>query len=86
MMISPDSYVERELKGKTPDEVLEKIRSLQSEISYLKRINENPKTCDIICPSPQVQIHVMRNYVTAAIEYYNSIGGEYKPSELDGQQ
>ena len=82
MMISPDSYVENELKGKTPDEVLNKIRSLQSEMSHLKNVNEY-RPCDMICPSPQVQIDVMRDYVAAAIKYYNSLGGEYKPSELE---
>ena len=25
----------------------------------------------------------MRDYVAAAIKYYNSLGGEYKPSELE---
>lgn len=60
MMISPEGYVESELKGKTPDKVLKKIRGLQREMSYIKNINENG-TCDIICPSPQVQIDVMRD-------------------------
>ena len=82
MMISPDGYVESELKGKTPDQVLRKIRGLQREMSYIKNINENG-TCDIICPSPQVQIDVMRDYVAAATEYYISLGGEYKPSMLE---
>ena len=40
MMISPDGYVESELKGKTPDQVLRKIRGLQREMSYIKNINE----------------------------------------------
>ena len=82
MMISPDSYVEIELKGMTPDEVLKKIRSLQSEMSHLKDINEF-RPCDKICPSPQVEIDVMRDYAAAAIKYYNSLGGEYKPTELE---
>lgn len=82
MMISPEGYVESELKGKTPDKVLKKIRGLQREVSYIKNINENG-TCDIICPSPQVQIDVMRDYVAAATEYYISLGGEYKPSVLE---
>ena len=82
MMISPDGYVESELKGKTPDQVLRKIRGLQREMSYIKNINENG-TCDIIGPSPQVQIDVMRDYVAAATGYYISLGGEYKPSMLE---
>lgn len=82
MMICPESYVENELQGKTADKVLKKIRGLQREISYIKNINENG-ACDIICPSPQVQVDVLRDYVEAAKKYYVSLGGEYEPSVLE---
>lgn len=82
MMISPDSYVEMELEGKTPDEVLKCIRGLQRKMSDMKSKNQNRFRSNV-CPSPQVQIDVMRDYVVAAEEYYTSIGGEYIPSQLE---
>ncbi|MBE5848512.1 MAG: hypothetical protein E7300_12685 [Lachnospiraceae bacterium] len=82
MMISPDSYVESELKGKTLDEVLEMIRSLQQEMADIKSSKENG-ACDAICPSMQVRVDVLREYVAAAEAYYTSLGGEYVPSMLE---
>ena len=81
MMISPESYVEMELAGKPADKVLSKIRGLKREIAKLKNQAEDPYNhIKHICPSPQVQIDVMRDYLKEAKKYYASIGGEYVPS------
>ena len=42
MMISPESYYEIALKGKTPQEIMKEIRSLKKEINRLKRALEDP--------------------------------------------
>lgn len=85
MMISPDGYVEFELKGKTPEKVLSKIRGLHREMAKLK--NQAETQLDfvdlVVSPSPQVRIDVMRDYLVAAEEYYKSIGGKYEPSKLE---
>ena len=81
MMISPESYVEMELVGKPADKILSKIRGLKQEISKIRNQAEDPyNQTDIICPSPQVRIDVMRDYLAEAKKYYASIGGEYIPS------
>ena len=37
MMISPETYYEMNLQGKSPKEIMEKIRSLKIQIGQLKR-------------------------------------------------
>ena len=81
MMISPESYVEMELVGKPMDKVLSKIRGLKREIGTAKnQAEDSSNQTDIICPSPQVRIDVMRDYLAEAKRYYASIGGKYVPS------
>lgn len=42
MMISPESYYEEYLKGKTKEEIMTAIRGLKQEIGQLKNSMENP--------------------------------------------
>lgn len=42
MMISPESYYEEYLKGKTKEEIMTAIRGLKQEIGRLKSTLENP--------------------------------------------
>ena len=42
MMISPESYYEEYLKGKTKEEITTAIRGLKQEIGRLKSTLENP--------------------------------------------
>ena len=42
MMISPESYYEEYLKGKTKEQIMTAIRGLKQEIGRLKNSMENP--------------------------------------------
>lgn len=42
MMISPESYYEMNLKGKTAEQIMSAIRGLKNEIGHLKNVMEHP--------------------------------------------
>lgn len=85
MMISPAGYVENELKGKPAEKVLSKIRGLQREMSAIRNKVESGQDFEelFICPSPQVQIDMIREYIEAAKRYYAELGGAYLPSKKE---
>jgi hypothetical protein len=57
MMISPESYYEEYLKGKTKEEIMTAIRGLKQEIGHLKNSMENPY--NIMSP---VSRHKIKNH------------------------
>ncbi|MDD4368749.1 MAG: effector binding domain-containing protein [Oscillospiraceae bacterium] len=73
MMISPESYYEEYLKGKTKEEIMTAIRGLKQEIGHLKNSMENPydgmKT--VIHPSEDTRIYWSREYLDIAKEAYS---------------
>ena len=82
-MISPESFYEKNLKGKSELEIMVVICSLGREIESLK--------CDIECsnyatrtwcidPEEIAQIDMMREYFERAIMAYEEVVGEYIPS------
>ncbi len=84
MMISPDSYYEFVLKGKTKDELMTEIRSLKREINCLKRSIEADDPSYIeVCPSRLTKIKCSRDYLEKAIQAYEEAGGEYKPTHQE---
>ena len=74
-----------ELKDKTPDKILSKMRGFKREIVKLKNQVETQMDIEdlVVMPTPQVRIDVMRDYMIAAEEYLISIGGTYEPSKLE---
>ena len=78
MMISPETFYENEIKGKTPEQIMSVVRSLKREISKQKKDLEND-TFDknIICPSPATRISCSREYLKIAIE---ALGEQYTPT------
>ena len=83
MMISPETFYEEKLKGKTADEMMTVIRGLKREIGRLKNIMEHPDYQDrevAICPSEDVQISCARDYLERAKQALAEAGGEYAPS------
>ena len=42
MMISPETYYEMNLKGKTAEQIMSAIRGLKNEIGHLKNLMEHP--------------------------------------------
>ena len=76
MMISPESYYEEYLKGKTKEEIMTAIRGLKQEIGHLKNSMENPydgmKT--VILPSEDTRIYWSREYLDKAKQAYVEAG------------
>ena len=86
MMISPETFYEEKLKGKTAAEMMTVIRGLKREIGRLKNIMEHPDYQDrevAICPSEDVQISCNRDYLERAKQALAEAGGEYTPSATE---
>ena len=84
MMISPETYYEMNLQGKSPKEIMEKIRSLKIKIGQLKRSIEN--TDDMVLevfPSRLTRLKCDRDYLERAIRAYEEAGGEYVRSKAE---
>ncbi len=79
MMISPGSYVEMHLKGKSMDDAMKEVKSLKRVINRLKKILEEYPYSDecMIHPSPEVRISVSRDYLSAAKAFFQEQGWEY---------
>lgn len=83
MMISPETYYEEYLKGKTPEEILKAIRSLKRQISKLKNIAEQPDFGCAIYPSESVRISCSQDYLERAKLALKESGGEYQPTKSE---
>ncbi len=85
MMISPESFVEMGLQGKTREDAVKEVKSLLREINRLKRILENDPYLEecMIKPGPQVKISVSRKHLTAAREFFKKQGWEYDMSKAE---
>ena len=84
MMISPETYYEINLKGKSQEEIMKKIRSLKIQIGQLKRSIEN--TDDMVLevfPSRLTRLKCDRDYLERAIRAYEEAGGEYVRSKAE---
>ena len=86
MMISPDTFYEMNLKGKTEEQIMTIIRGLKREIGRLKNIVENPNYKNrewAICPSEDVQLSCSRDYLKRAKQALLEIGGTDVPSAAE---
>ena len=84
MMISQETYYEMNLKGKSQEEIMKKIRSLKIQIGQLKRSIEN--TDDMVLevfPSRLTRLKCDRDYLERAIQAYEEAGGEYVRSKAE---
>ena len=85
MMISPESYYEEYLKGKTKEQIMTAIRGLKQEIGRLKNSMENPhgsiKT--VMHPSEETRLHWTRDYLEKAKQAYAEVGGTYTLSKSE---
>ncbi|HFI0408976.1 TPA: hypothetical protein ACGOX2_000812 [Streptococcus suis] len=81
MMISPESYYEEYLKGKTKEEIMTAIRGLKQEIGRLKNIMEGPEygIKEIVHPSEDTRLH----YLERARQAYAEAGGTYTLSKSE---
>ena len=83
MMIGPETYYEEHLKGKTPAQIMSKIRSLKREINYLKSTMEHPEYQCMMHPSEDVRIWCNRLYLNRAKEALVEAGGTYVSSKAE---
>ena len=85
-MVSPETYYEMNLKGKSQEEIMKNIRSLKIKIGQLKRSIEN--TDDMVLevfPSRLTRLKCSRDYLGRAIQAYEETGGTYVLSKADQQ-
>lgn len=84
-MISPESYYEMNLKGKTEQEIRSAIRGLKNEIGYLKKTMEHPDYGrePVVCPSEATRIWCTRMYLDRAKEALCELGVSYTPSQAE---
>ena len=83
MMISPETYYELHLKGKSANEIRSAIRGLKQSIGRNKSKLENPSLNEVelcFCPSPETQIACEREYLLTAIIALEKLGEKYVPS------
>lgn len=85
MMISPESYYEMNLKGKTAEQIMSAIRGLKNEIGHLKNVMEHPNygSEPIMCPSESTRLWCTREYLERAKIALAEAGGVYKPSQSE---
>ena len=85
MMISPESYFEMNLKGKTEKEIRSAIRGLKDEIGRLKNIMENPDygSEPLVHPAEDVRIWCNRMYLERAKQALEEVGASYTPSQAE---
>ena len=83
MMISPETFYDERLKGKTPEQIISVIRSLKREIGRLKNIVEHPGYECTMRPSESTRISCSRLYLERAKEALLEAGGEYIPSAAE---
>lgn len=85
MMISPESYYELNLKGKTAEQIMRTIRGLKNEIGHLKNVMEHPDYGSeaIMYPSESTRLWYMRKYLQQAKIALVEAGGTYSPSQSE---
>lgn len=85
MMISPETYYEMELKGKTAEQIMRAIRGLKQEMGRLKNTMEHPEYGSeaVIMPSESTRLWCTRLYLERAKLALAEAGVVYKPSQAE---
>ncbi len=83
MMISPDTFYETNLKGKTAEQIMTTIRGLKQEIGRLKNIVEHPNYVGTVEPSERTRISCSQDYLERAKRALEEVGGTYVPSAAE---
>lgn len=77
MMMSPETYYEIRIKGKTLEEILKEIESLETDIKYQKEIMKKPYSEEALTtPSPKTIVKVEKEYLKFAKKAYQELSGE----------
>ena len=84
MMISPESFYEMELKGKTVPELRATLFRLRTEIGKMHSIMEGKcPTDEMIDPSPLVRLLCIREYFAVTVRALKEQGFIYKPTSQE---
>ncbi len=84
MMISPEFYYEKELKGKTPEELRTEIRLLKGRMTELKKKMKHPDYQPaLVCPSDDTVLYWTGKYLAMAKKALAEAGEEYQASSAD---
>ena len=83
MMVSPEYYYEKYLKGKTAEQITTRIRGLKRKIGQLKKILEHPYYECAIDPGEDVQLAMSVEYLEQAKLALAEVGGVYIPTKED---
>ena len=85
MMISPETYYEEYLQGKSQSVILQQISLLKKEIDRLKEVMESDENSPeaMIMPSPLTRIKCNREYLEMAKLALEEAGGQYELTDED---
>ena len=85
MMISPESYYEMNLKGKTAEQIMSSIHGLKNEIGHLKNVMEHPdyNSRKATCPKESARLWCTREYLKRAKIALAEAGGVYELSQAE---
>ena len=85
MMISPETYYEECLQGKSQSAILQQIGLLKKEIKRLKEVMESDNNSPeaMIMPSPLTRIKCNREYLEMAKLALEEAGGQYELTDED---
>ena len=85
MMISPETYYEECLQGKSQSVILQQISLLKKEIDRLKEVMESDENSPeaMIMPSPLTRIKCNREYLEMAKLALEEAGGQYELTDED---
>lgn len=83
MMISPETYYEEYLQGKSKSVILQQISLLRQETGRLKEVMESVENSPeaMIMPSPLTRIKCNREYLEMAKLAFEEAGGQYVPTD-----
>ncbi len=83
MMISPETFYDMELAGKSIREIKKVICSLQQEMSHLIKTMEMPGYRPMMFPTESNRLACARDYLARAKEELEAAGGVYKPTKAE---
>ena len=73
-MMSPETYYETRIKGKSPEEILKEIEALEADINHQKEIMKNPYSEEALTmPSPRTIAKVEKEYLKIAKKAYQEL-------------
>lgn len=83
MMIGPETYYEFNIKGKTEEQILRKVKSLKSEIAKLKKAMEHPEYAPTMYPTEGTRLWCTREYLKRTKQALADMGKPYIPNSVE---